>query len=102
MNYTFTEANRQQAFSDVKCSFLSIPSGLEGFNNSTTTMHHAFSGRNTLCFHGTLDLTEIDRICPECGGRMHINGHRNLNLRHLCFGSTLTVVSFDRVQLICC
>ena len=53
------------------------------------------------CFNGELELAESDRICPVCGGRMHINGHRELVLRHLCFGSNLSTVRFDRVQLVC-
>ena len=32
---------------------------------------------------------------------MHINGHRDLTLRHLCFGGSLSAIHFDRVQLIC-
>ena len=64
-------------------------------------MHHAASGREVFCFNGQLDLMEADRRCPECGGRMHINGHRNLTLRHLCFGGSLSAISFDRVQLVC-
>ena len=32
---------------------------------------------------------------------MHINGHRELTLRHLCFGGSLTAIHFKRVQLLC-
>jgi transposase len=64
-------------------------------------MERSFSGREVFCFHGTLDLMDSDRVCPVCGGRMHINGHRKLTLRHLCFGGSLSAVSFDRVQLVC-
>ena len=101
MNYTHTESDGQLAFSESRYTFLSIPSRLEGFNNSNTSMHHAASGREVFCFNGQLDLMEADRRCPECGGRMHINGHRNLTLRHLCFGGSLSAISFDRVQLVC-
>ena len=101
MNYTHTEPNGQLTFSENRYSFLSIPSRLEGFNNSDTSVHVAASGREVFCFNGKLDLMEADRKCPECGGRMHINGHRNLTLRHLCFGGSLTAISFDRVQLVC-
>lgn len=101
MNYTYTEPNGQLAFSNIRCDFLCIPSRLDGFNNSFTDIHTSMSGREVFCFNGSLDLTEQDRICPDCGRRMHINGRRNLTLRHLCFGSSLSVVSFDRVQLLC-
>ena len=101
MNYTHTESNGQLVFSNIRNSFLCIPSLLEGFNNSDTTLHRSLSGREVFCFNGTLELQEEDRICPVCGERMHINLHRDLTLRHLCFGKSLTAVSFDRVQLVC-
>ena len=101
MNYTHIESDGQLVFSENRYSFLSIPSRMEGFNNTVTDLHRSASGREVFCFHGTLDLMETDRICPVCGKRMHINGHRNLTLRHLCFGGSLTAVSFDRVQLVC-
>lgn len=101
MNYTHTEANGQLAFSENRYTFLSIPSLLEGFNNSDTDRLSSISGREVFCFNGTLDLTESDRVCPDCGSRMHINGHRKLTLRHLCFGGSLTAIRFDRVQLLC-
>ena len=101
MNYTHTESNGQLAFSEKRYSFLSIPSRLEGFNNSDTSVMRSVSGREVFCFNGKLDLMEADRRCPECGSRMHINGHRNLTLRHLCFGGSLSAISFDRVQLVC-
>lgn len=90
MNYTHTESNGQLAIFTTRCSFLSIPSRLEGFNNSDTDLHESRSGREVFCFNGTLDLAEADRIYPDCGGKMHINGHRSLTLRHLCFGGNLT------------
>ena len=101
MNYTHTEANGQLSFSDKRWNYLSIPSRLDGFSNSDTSIQRSVSGREVLCFNGTLDLKEADRVCSLCGSRMHINGHRNLTLRHLCFGGSLTAISFDRVQLVC-
>ena len=101
MNYTHTESNGQLAFSEKRYSFLSIPSRLEGFNNSDTSVMRSVSGREVFCFNGKLDLMEADRRCPKCGSRMHINGHRDLTLRHLCFGGSLSAIHFDRVQLIC-
>ena len=80
---------------------MSIPSRLDGFSNSDTSIQRSLSGREVLCFNGTLDLTEADRVCSLCGSRMHINGHLNPTLRHLCFGGSLTAISFDRVQLVC-
>ena len=81
MNYTDTKAKEQQEFCQKESSFLMIPSNLEGFTNKETTLHKACSGREVYCFKGDLALSEFDRTCPECGSRMHINGHRKLSLR---------------------
>ena len=67
MNYTHTESDGQLAFSENRYTFLSIPSRLEGFNNSDTSVHRAASGREVLCFNGKLDLADADRRCPKCG-----------------------------------
>lgn len=102
MNYTHTEADGQLAFSDGRYTYLTIPSELEGFNNTTTETHHTISGRVVWCFNGTLDLSDKDRRCPECGAQMHINSHnRGKQIRHLNFGPNLSSVHFDHVQLIC-
>ena len=45
MNYTYTEANRQEVFSDVRSTYLCIPHSLEGFNNTDTDILTAASGR---------------------------------------------------------
>lgn len=102
MNYTHTESDGQLSFSETRSSFLSIPSRLEGFNNSDTIVSKSVSSCEVFCFNGKLELAESDRFCPVCGGRMHINGHREQVLHHLCFGKSLSVVRFDRVQLVCC
>ena len=44
MNYTHTESDGQLAFSETRFS-LSIPSRLDGFNNSDTTVSRSVSGR---------------------------------------------------------
>ena len=62
MNYTHTESNGQLAFSETRYSFLSIPSRLEGFNNSDTTVIKSVSGREVFCFNGKLELAESDRM----------------------------------------
>ena len=101
MNYTQFESSKQHVSQGSDRSFLCIPSRLEGFTNTDTTIHHTWSGRELFCFHGLLELTDADRQCPQCGQKMHINGHRNLTLRHLPFGKSLSMVSFDRTQLLC-
>lgn len=101
MNYTYQDANGQMTFSETPNSFLMIPSQLARFSNSDTTVHTSKSGRMVYKFNGTLGLSKDERRCPECGGRMHINGHHTALLRHLSFGAILSCVSFDRVQLLC-
>ena len=100
MNYIQTEADGQMMFSTERCKFLMIPSFLNGFNNSSTTVETSKSGRPVYCFNGTLD-DNVDRTCSVCAERMHVNNHLKVSLRHLSFGSTLTAVKFTKLQLRC-
>lgn len=102
MNYIHTEANGQLTFSDKRYTFLTIPAALDGFNNTDTDCHRSYSNRDVICFNGTLDITEDDRKCPECGGHMHVNCYnKGKMIRHLCFGKSLSCLCFDHAQLIC-
>ena len=102
MNYTYTEANGQAVFSDVRSTYLCIPHSLSGFNNTDTDILTAASGRTIFRFNGTLDITENDRRCPHCNGKMHVNGcNRQKNLRHLNVGGNFTDISFDHYQFRC-
>lgn len=78
-----------------------LPSLLNGFNNTETTIETTKSERTAFCFRGTLDLCESDRYCVHCGHKMHVNNNRDITLRHLCFGSTLSCLKFNRTQLFC-
>ena len=103
MQYTHTEANGQLAFNDPS-SFLMVPSSLHGFVNTDTSVHETISGRTVYCFEGIMQLTEADRICPQCGRRMHSNGRcddKVITLRHLPLGGNLTHVRFSHRQLRC-
>ena len=100
MNYTQCKANEQLFFSS-STYFLILPSFLNGFNNTETSMETTKSQRDIFCFHGTLKLYEPDCICVHCGHKMHVNNHRDLTLRHLCFGNTLSCVKFCRTQFFC-
>lgn len=100
MNYTQCEVNGQYKFS-FSNDFLLVPSFLEGFINTDTTIETAKSQRTVYCFDGTLDPSESDRICSHCGKTMHVNNHTNVTLRHLCFGSNLSCVKFKRTQFLC-
>lgn len=50
--------------------------------------------------HGELERGEAPS-CPECGQKMHIHGSRITMLRHLCFGSRLSAVSFEKRRYRC-
>ena len=98
MNYIHTNANEQMEISQESNSFLMIPSILKGFNNTDTTTRTSRSGKTVYCFNGTLE-DDMDRICPDCQGKMHVNNHLDVSLRHLCFGGALTAVQFSKLQL---
>lgn len=100
MDYIRTEANGQLAFSFSK-EFLKIPSTLCGFQNTDTIIGTSVSGREILCFEGSLNASQNDSLCPKCGTKMHINQHYTTTLRHLPFGSTLSCVRFDQIQYLC-
>lgn len=85
----------------VKEQYLKIPSTLNGFNNTESEVRTAYSGRAVYLLNGTLVEEDSDRICPKCGGHLHINGHSIQTLRHLPIGSHLMVISFPRNQFFC-
>ena len=102
-DYTLTEPNGQQVISNISCQFLMVPSFLEGFSNSHTDKINASSGRDAYLFHGELEEDPSDRICQNCGARMHINSKRDnkITLRHLPFGSAITAVRCNCRQYLC-
>ena len=100
MDYTQNNIITQLQLS-LSTNFLQIPSSLDGFTNTHTTTGTTFSDRDIFCFHGDLDVNATDCICPKCTSKVHINCNRNTTLRHLCFGHTLTCVSFGRKQFYC-
>ena len=101
MNCIRAEAKAQIDYShNDNISFLMIPSALEGFSNTDTSVEMSKSGRTVYCFSGNLK-DDMPRTCSCCGSRMHVNNHLNASLRHLCFGGALTVVKFAKLQLRC-
>ena len=101
MNCIRAEAKAQIDFShNDNISFLMIPSTLEGFSNTDTSVEMSKSGRTVYCFSGNLK-DDMPRTCSCCGSRMHVNNHLDASLRHLCFGGALTVVKFAKLQLRC-
>ena len=80
--------------------YIHLPSGLTGFRNSMTTIEMAQSGREVYLLHGELERGKVS-FCPACGQKMHIHGSRITMLRHLCFGSRLSAVSFEKRRYCC-
>ena len=78
--------------------YIHLPSGLTGFCNSKTTVEVAQSGREVYLLHGDLERDEA-ACCPACSQKMHNHGGRITMLRYLCFGSRLSVVSFEKRML---
>ena len=80
--------------------YIHLPSGLTGFRNSTTTIEVAQPGREVCLLHGEPGRNEFPS-CPECSQKMHLHGSRSIVLRHLCFGSRLSAVSFEKRRYRC-
>ena len=99
MNYIRTAENGQLVF-EQSTEYLQIPSTLYGFHNTNTVVGTAKSGREVICFQGTLGISNEERKC-QCGKRMHINAHPDITIRHLCIGSTLSCIRFPHNQLRC-
>ena len=99
MDYIRIESNGQLAFVQ-SYEFLQIPSQLYGFHNTSTTVASSITGRELLCFHGTMDMPEEEKACA-CGAKMHINSRFEMTLRHLPYGNSLTFVKVPYVQFRC-
>ena len=100
MNYNINETEMQLSF-EISPNFLRIPSNLESFNNTDTITGITKTGRTVYCFNGDITIKDEERYCLNCSSFMHIKGHTNTNLRHLCFGSNLTCLKFLNPQLFC-
>ena len=100
MQYIRPEADGQLTFAETT-EFLMIPCCLYGFHNTETTVHETVSGRRVFCYHGVLDISLEELVCPKCGSRMHVNQHPKIALWHLCIGGNLTSVVFPHNQFRC-
>ncbi len=80
---------------------ITLPSSLTGFRNTQTSIEQTKSGREAYLLQGDLAIRADDSICPKCGNRMHIHGSYKTMLRHLSFGSRLSVVCFNKLRYRC-
>lgn len=67
--------------------YISLPSDLEGFVQTSVSMHTTVSGANVYELRGFLESQPGERICPVCAGRLHIKGTKDTTLRHVPLGS---------------
>ena len=101
MNCNRTDANGQLTFTGFNGNCLMVPSSLAGFYNEQSHTVTMKSGREAICFEGTLDLQPSDRVCTLCGGKMHVNGGYPTNIQHLNFGSSFSYLRFPVHQMKC-
>lgn len=100
MQYIRPEADGQLIFAE-STEFLRIPCCLYGFHNTETTVHETVFGRRVFCYHGVLDISPEELVCPKCGSRMHVNQYPEIALWHLCIGGNLISVVFPHNQFQC-
>src|SRR5690554_6826445 len=81
--------------------YITLPSGLVGFHNCKTEIVVTLSGRDLYLLHGELKREEENCYCPHCGTKMHIHDTFESNLRHLCFGHTLSSIKFSKIRYFC-
>ena len=79
-----------------------IPSALSGFYNTLTKEAVAESDNRVYCIYGDVPLTNEDRTCSVCGGKMHVhNTYRDSTLWHLPFGSAYSCLKYNKQRLRC-
>lgn len=96
----YTTESIQNASADFE-KMLVIPSHLTDFVNHSTSVEATQSGQEAYCFHGDLYFEPEDYRYPDCGCGMHIHNNYHTRLRHLCFGSRVSFVMFDKHRFIC-
>lgn len=84
-----------------KTNFLKIPSTLEGFINTNTTIENDSTGHKRYYFKGYIPLPNSDLKCDICGNKMNINRIYNIKLKHLSIGEIYSSICVERKQLQC-
>ena len=79
---------------------ITIPSFLEGFQNTNTTIGRTVDDRSIYLIEGILSSQE-PYICQRCGTRMHSHDVYDVNLRHIPFGGDLSAVRFQKRRYEC-
>lgn len=79
---------------------ITIPSFLEGFQNTSTTVGRTVDDRNIYLIDGVLSAVG-PCLCQKCGGRMHSHDVYDVSLRHIPFGGSLSAVRFQKRRYEC-
>lgn len=87
--------------SENERNYIKIPSLLNDFHNTETTISKTKTNRNMYYINGVLGITDNDYICDNCGIKMHINNNFHTVLKHLPVGPNLSCVCFNKLQLYC-
>lgn len=79
-----------------------IPCELPGFFNTFTEASFTAEGHGSYCIHGDVPIAPHERICPKCGGKMHVhNKYKDVTVWHLPFGNACTCLRFDKNRMRC-
>lgn len=79
---------------------ITIPSSLEGFINTETSVGTTISNRKIYLIDGKLEEKEAP-ICHECGSKMHVHGTVDVNLSHIPIAAVFTAVRFEKKRYRC-
>ena len=79
-----------------------IPSTLSGFYNTFTEAAVTEGEHKAYCICGNLPVSQEERICPKCGGKMHVNNtFKGISIWHIPFGGAYSCLKFDKRQFRC-
>lgn len=101
MNYIQCDTDGQLKIEENCSNYIMIPSFLKNFNNNYTSIELTKDNKKVYSIQGELVISEDECICEKCNGKMHINNHFNVKLKHLCIGNCLSCIKFQKKQYYC-
>ena len=82
-------------------NYITLPSLLVGFNNQTTEIVKTVTDREMYLLKGELEKDKEPCTCPHCNSKMHIHNKYEVNLKHLCFGRSMSNLRFSKHRYRC-
>ena len=79
---------------------ITIPSFLEGFQSTNTTIGRTIDDRSIYLIDGIIS-SPGSCICQKCGKKMHSHDVYDVSLRHIPFGGDLSAVRFQKRRYEC-